>query len=672
MSEVFITNLAAYTAPEVVELKNKEYVQYGADNQYFNYIISVNNNSTTCRAICTGTANMIYGKGLAAHDGDKRVEQYAQMMTLFKKKDLRRFINDYKILGMAAFQVVYEAGRVIEVHHFPMETLRAEKCSEAGDIEGWYYSNHWSNLKPNEKPERIPAFRFGNGNETEMYVLKPYEAGKYYYSEPDWSSAMPYAVLEDEIADYLINDCISGFSGTKVVNFNNGVPDPDKMQSIKNEVLQKLTGSRGEKTIVAFNSNAESKTTIDDIPLNNAPEHYSYLADECFKKLIVGHRVTSPMLLGIREGSDGLGNNAEEIKNATQLFDNIVIKVFQDQVIECIDEILSVNEIALDLYFKTLKPIEFSDIDVVNKEIIEEETGYEMSKVNLKMIDGKEAYNTKEEAIVKAEEMGCGGYHEMEIEGEVYFMPCENHTELKAPCWDGYEQYGMKNKNGKQVPNCVPMSTNLSEDLSEDLKNFIKLGEDFPEKDWELIEDAEVDYEIEDGLDELISDLNNKPKNTLSKIWKFIETGSPFPNSKGDQDRKIGDEYFRTRYYYSPRGFAKSERPFCRAMVNANKIYRKQDIIQMEKQSVNPGWGPEGANNYSIWLWKGGGNCHHSWRRLTYRFMDAKINVKSTQDLITTRRARKDGYKIINDRKVSQKPINMPNRGFLPGNPQGR
>ena len=380
MSEFFVTKLAAYTAPEVVELKNKDWVQYGVDNDYFNYIIDVNNNSTTCRAITIGISNMIYGKGLAAHDADKRPEQYAQMMSLFKKSDLRKFINDYKVLGMAAFQLVYQDGRVKEVHHFPMETLRAEKCNDEGEIEGWYYSNNWGNLKPTEKPERIPAFGFGKANGVEMYVLKPYEAGKYYYSSPDWSSAMPYAVLEDEIGDYLINDCINGFSGTKVVNFNNGVPDPDKMQSIKSDVLNKLTGSRGEKVIVAFNNNSESKTTIDDIPLNDAQAHYQYLADECFRKLIVGHRVTSPMLLGIREGNDGLGNNAEEIKNATQLFDNIVIQCFQDQVIECIDAILSINDIALDLYFKTLKPLDFSDIDIVNEEIIEEETGYELSK----------------------------------------------------------------------------------------------------------------------------------------------------------------------------------------------------------------------------------------------------------------------------------------------------
>jgi hypothetical protein len=95
---------------------------------------------------------------------------------------------------------------------------------------------------------------------------------------------------------------------------------------LKADVKNKLTGSRGDKVIVAFNANAESKTTVDDIPLTDAPAHYEYLSNECFNKLIVGHRVTSPMLLGIRNGDGGLGNNADEIKTATLLFDNIVIK----------------------------------------------------------------------------------------------------------------------------------------------------------------------------------------------------------------------------------------------------------------------------------------------------------------------------------------------------------
>ena len=670
MSEFFVTKLAAYTAPEVVELKNKDWVQYGVDNNYFNYIIDVNNNSTTCRAISIGISNMIYGKGLAAHDGDKRPEQYAQMMSLFKKSDLRKFINDYKVLGMAAFQLVYQDGKVKQVHHFPMETLRAEKCNDKGEIEGWYYSNNWENLKPTEKPERIPAFGFGKANGVEMYVLKPYEAGKYYYSSPDWSSAMPYAVLEDEIGDYLINDCINGFSGTKVVNFNNGVPDPEKMQSIKSDVLGKLTGSRGEKVIVAFNNNSESKTTIDDIPLNDAPQHYQYLADECFRKLIVGHRVTSPMLLGIREGNDGLGNNAEEIKNATQLFDNIVIRCFQDQVIECIDAILSVNDIALDLYFKTLKPIEFSDIDIVNEEIIEEETGYELS---LKKIDGQEVYKTKEEAEAKALEQGCEGYHEHEEDGEIWYMPCESHDEivdLKKPCTAGYEQYGMKIKDGKKVPNCVPIK--MTEDETENVLGHLAESGEKMEDGYVFVDEIneEDDVDNEDWANYLIKE----KKSTLSKVKGLLGLKDEIDSKKNGSsfsylDSKNG--LYKIRYTYA-RGSYKpslSQRTFCRNMMNmadAGIVWRIEDIDKASREGVNRELG-HNRQPYDLFKFKGGIYCRHKWKKVLYRL---ESNTEPSENLGNYKKTRTIPKSYMKNPSGSKQagiaPENMPNRGAYP------
>ena len=640
MSEFFVTKLAAYTAPEVVELKNKDWVQYGVDNNYFNYIIDVNNNSTTCRAITIGISNMIYGKGIAAHDGDKRPEQYAQMMSLFKKADLRRFINDYKVLGMAAFQLVYEGGRVKEVHHFPMETLRAEKCNDEGEIEAWYYSNHWDNLKPTEKPERIPAFGFGKQKGVEMYVLKPYEAGKYYYSSPDWSSAMPYAVLEDEIGDYLINDCINGFSGTKVVNFNNGVPDPDKMQSIKSDVLNKLTGSRGEKVIVAFNNNAESKTTIDDIPLNDAPAHYSYLADECFKKLIVGHRVTSPMLLGIREGSDGLGNNAEEIKNATQLFDNIVIQCFQDQVIECMDAILSVNDIALDLYFKTLKPLDFTDIDIVNKEIIEEETGYELS---LKKIDGIEAYKTIEEAEAKALEQGCEGHHEHEVDGEVFYMPCESHEKASLS---------------------VEEEENILGSLAE---TGVEMSDDYVFVD-EI--NAEDDVENEDWANYLI----NEKKSTLSKLKGLLGlkdevTSKNNGSAYSDLDSKNGLYKIRYKYAVGSTKSSSSQRLFCRNMMQwtgRGLVWRIEDIDKASREGVNKQLGHKG-NSYDLFKFKGGVYCRHIWKKVLYRLRANTEESENLKDYKTVRKIPPTYNRNPRGSKQAAKaPVNMPNRGAYP------
>lgn len=386
MSNISIVQLSAYTSPVIQENKKSGYIEYGVDNNYFQYLIDRYLYSATNNAIITGVTNMIYGKGLDALDSNRKPNEYAQMRSIIKGDMLKKVAMERKMLGMGAMQVVMEKGQVKSIDHFPMNTLRAEKCNDKGEIEAWYYYPDWTKKKPSEQAKRIPAFGFGNGNEVEMYVVHPYVSGFHYYTPIDYSGALPYAKLEEEISDYLINDVQNGFSGTKVINFNNGVPTEEMRDKIKRDVLGKLTGSRGEKVIVAFNANAESKTTVEDIPLNDAPAHYEYLSTECFEKLIVGHRVTSPMLLGIRDTGGGLGNNADEIKTATLLFDNIVIKPYQLELINAIDEILAVNDISLKLYFKTIQPLEFVDTSGMNAETTEEETGIKCRHIQTQIL----------------------------------------------------------------------------------------------------------------------------------------------------------------------------------------------------------------------------------------------------------------------------------------------
>lgn len=382
MNNLHVLTLSKYTTPLVVEEKNKEFVSYGADNDYFDYLIKRYVGSTTNNAIISGMVNMIYGKGIDALDSNRKTEQYAQMKSLLKPNDLKRIIHDRKLLGMAAIQVTYDKNKVKSITHFPMETLRATKFNDEGEIESWAYHPNWKEYKKSDKLTFINAFGYGNKKGNEIYVLKPYIGGYYYYAPVDYVGALPYALLEEEIADYLINDTVNGFSGTKVINFNNGVPDEEKQLAIKNDVLKKLTGARGEKVIVAFNNNAESQTTVEDLPLNDAPAHYQYLSDECRNKLMIAHKVTSPLLLGIRESGGGLGSNADEIKNSSIFFDNIVIKSYQNELIDVFDEILAINGISLKLYFKTIQPLEFIETDGLDEETKEEETGVKMSKDN--------------------------------------------------------------------------------------------------------------------------------------------------------------------------------------------------------------------------------------------------------------------------------------------------
>jgi hypothetical protein len=579
MNNLHVLNLSAYTTPTIQEANRENWVEYGDDNNFYAYLINRFTNSTTNNAIINNIARLIYGKGLSALDASKKPNEYAQFMALLHKDDIRKIVLDRKLLGQFAVQVHYndKHDKILKAYHIPVNLLRAEKCDKEGKINGYYYSDDWTDVKK-YAPVRYSSFG-SSKDKVEILFSKPYAVGMKYYSYVDYQGCLPYCLLEEEIGDYLINEVQNGFSGTKVVNFNNGVPTDEQQNIISNKVLDKLTGSRGQKVIVAFNNNAESKTTVDDIPLNDAPEHYTYLSEECLKKIMLGHNVTSPLLFGVAS-TNGFSSNADELKNSSILFDNMVIRPFQEEIIEAFDSILAFNGISLKLFFKTLQPLEFTDLEnAQTEEQVAEETG----------------------------------------------------TELSA-------------------------QTNALIDLGEDVQD-----------NWLLIDEKEVDYDTDEEENELLS---KEPKQSLlSKIVNLVSTGSAFPNSNSEQDENIDGIKFFTRYKYVGE-LTKNRRAFCTQMILANKIYRKEDIIRMSSQVVNEGWGPKGADTYSIWLYKGGGNCHHRWNKQVYAsFSGTNIDINSPKARqIAGKKAEQYGYKITNEKLVSTRPIDMPNKGFLPKN----
>ena len=582
MNNLHILNLAQYEAPQVVESKREDWVTYGESNSYFSFLIDRYKNSTTNGAIINNVSRLIYGRGLFAIDANRKPNEYAQMMSLFNQDCLRKLCFELKALGQCAIQVHYSKDhkKIIKTYHIPIQLLAPEKCNKDGEIEAYYYSDNWEDVRK-FPPKRIPAFGFSN-DEVEILYVKPYSVGMKYFSYVDYQGALSYAMLEEEVANYLINEVQNSFSGTKIVNFNNGVPTPEQQDQITSQVLGKLTGSQGRKVIVSFNDNVETRTSVEDIPLNDAPDHYTYLSEECLRKIMLGHNVTSPLLFGIAS-ANGFSSNADELKNSTILFDNMVIRPFQDILIEGLDRILAFNGISLKLAFRTLQPLEFTDVEnAQNSEQVAEETGTMLSK---------------DSVIAQA---------------------------------------------------------------------LIDLGEDADEN-WLLIDESSVDYDIDDHENEMLSK-ELKPS-LLSKVVSLVSTGSAFPNSKSGQDENIDGIKFITRYVYAGETTSKS-REFCVKMSSAKKIYRKEDIIRMSNQAVNEGWGPKGADTYSIWLYKGGGSCHHRWNKQVYaNFSGTGIDVKSPKaKQVAVRKAEKLGYVVKNDLRVSTLPKDMPNNGFLPTN----
>ena len=586
-SKISFVNLSTYTSPEIVESKNKEWVEFGSDNNYFQFLIDRYNGSATNNAAINGISQMIYGKGLDATDSSRKPESYARMISLFKKDVVRRLSYDLKLAGQCAIQVIYSRDKktIQKVEHLPVETLRAEKCSEDDkQVQAYYYHPDWANIKPSEKPLRIPAFGVSKSTQPiEILYVKPYKAGMYYYSTPDYQGGLQYAELEEEISNYHLNNIMNGLAPSMLINFNNGVPNEEAQSLIESKIQRKFSGSSNAgKFILAFNDNKEAQADITPVQLSDAHNQYQFLSDESQKKVMVSHRIISPMLLGIKDSS-GLGNNADELETASILMHNTVIVPFQELLTDAFDKILAYNNIALNLYFKTLQPLQFVDLDnVKDEETREEETGVKMSKT-----------------------------------------------------FSALEEFGE------------------DEDLEE----------------WELIDERKVDYDSEDELDEQIKELNSKNPSLLSKIWNFATTGTARPNAKSDQDGKNEEGLqFKVRYQYAPLKASDNSRSFCKKMVSAKKIYRKEDIQQMSKKAVNAGWGLNGADTYDIWLYKGGGDCHHFWMRKTYMAKGAKLkpNVGNPNAEVSVNKAKKEGFKPeVNAKEVAMRPTDMPNNGFV-------
>ena len=531
MNKVKIINLSGYETPSIKESTRYDWVEYGDDNNYFGELIEKYTGSPTNSRCVNGISDLIYGRGLNATDSEDNAVQFGQMQQILQDKDVRRIVSDLKLLGQAAIQVVYNKRKtkIMQLKHFPTETLRAEKAKD-GKVQAYYYHPKWKEIKPSDKPKRIPAYKFGRKSETvELYCVKPYKAGFYYYSPVDYQGCLQYCSLEEEVSNYHINNIQNGLQPSMLLNFNNGIPSDEAQQIIESKIYEKFSGSSNAgKFILCFNEDSEAQANVEPINLPDAHAQYEFLAKESREKIMIGHGVVSPILLGIKDNT-GFGNNAEELRTASVLMDNIVIRPFQTLLINAFNELLAFNGINLNLYFVTLQPIEFTELENIETKIKrEEETGEKLSSEEKNDFDDEQG-----------------------------------------------------------------------DDLLSQLES---LGEKVDENDWELIHTEKVeDTEAEFDFTKLAEVSKDDAK----------------PNSVSSQDNST----YKVRYSYGPVRNSADSRRFCQRMellTGQNLVFRKEDINMMSFRGVNKELGHKGQN-YSLFKYKGGVNCHHYWELKVYK-----------------------------------------------------
>ena len=667
-------NLETETAPQVVEERGKDWISYGTENWanlYPQFLIDLYYNSSTQAAIINATAEMVAAENLVIeNEEDRNIEARVKLQHFMDRANsneslhevIKKIAFDFKLQGAFALNIVWSKDRtqIAEIYHIPVEKIRAEKPYKMGRVEAYYISADWANTRTN-KPHRVPVF---NPNDrtcaNQILYSGLYSPNMNVYHTPDYTAANNWAMIDQKVAEYHLSNISNGFAGSYFISFANGIPTADERRQIENSIAQKFTGEKAAgRFVLTFSDDRTRTPEIVPISMSDADKQYLALQELLTQNILTGHRVTSPMLMGIKNDT-GLGSNVDELNAAANFYLNTVVKPYQDHIVKELRKIFKVNDMDMPVNFVQLKPItlEFTSEDlkaVMSETEIRNELGLapldveireDFAKVGTMITDGVELplFETKEEAEAEAKRIGCKGHHEHKQDGKTYYMPCENHeqiTSLKKEC------------------NCkLSNVTELDKWIQE-------VGEDMPE-DWELVDEEIVDGEHNDfDFEAEINKIANEKIELASAVKST-------PNKRSEQDgvNKSYNDYYKVRYVYATDNFLKNKsgtsRDFCRKMVGANRLYTKENLVNANSQVVNKGFGHYGTEKYNIFLYKGGPQCRHFFLRRIFKtsLRNAKQPIKDSQ-IIGYTKAVSEGFTAEkNDKLVAIAPQRMKNNGY--------
>jgi len=665
MDKIISVDLSTSTAPLVQEVRGKDYIEYGDANGewrnlYPQFLIDLYYSSSITAAIVNATAEMISGEDLVITDEEDRDEEARVKLQNFMNNAngnetlhevLKKVAFDFKLQGGFALNIVWARDRsqgIAAIYHIPMEKIRCERPDEFGKTNAYYVSGDWANTRTN-KPYRVPAFNVNDRTSPNQILYTGlYSPNMNSYYTADYISCNNWSLIDSKVSEFHLNNISNGFTGSFMISFANGVPTAEERRQIEQSLTDKFTSEKNSgKFVLTFSDDKTRVPEITSISPSDLDKQFLALQELLTSNILSGHRVTSKTLMGL-DSANGFSSNADELLNASNFYLNTVVMPFQGQILKVLHKIFQVNNMDMPVQFVQLKPItiQFDSKtirEVMTQDEIREEIGLaplsEEESVEIKeefarvgMIDGKPVFDTIEEALESAKSLGCEGYHSHDYEGKTVYMACEGHTQ----------------------------ATELSKFIEE-------FGEDMSD-DWELVEEEVVDGEHQDfNYEEVLNELANE------KI-ELASTGRAIPGRKSEQDgiSKKSYDYFRVRYVYSNDNFltnkSGTKREFCRKMMGAKKLYRKEDIINMKKKKVNPGFGPKGTDFYSIWLYKGGPQCFHFWSRRIFKTTigESKTTKIEDADMIGYTKAKSEGFTAKkNDKLVATPPRKMKNNGYI-------
>jgi hypothetical protein len=642
--------MAKYVKIAPIEIEDRKgWVSYGEANAFPQYLIELYNESPIHGALVNSISYMIAGREMTAST--------TQAVNEIKRLSIDKIVNatalDLKLHGGFYWEVIWSMDRstIAQVNHLPFENCRLACSDEDDSITGVWYSRDWSDMRKKKNvPNYIPMFNEDHKDALPKQVLFVHHmmVGSEYYPKPDYVGAINEIEKMRQLSEYQVNLILNGFFPSLIASFNNGIPSLEEQHMIKNQLTASIQGAENAgKVLTFFNEERDRGVEFTPFPVSDMDKQFTTLVDQAVESILVSHRVTSPLLFGVRDGG-GLGSNTDEMKTALRIFSRQVIDPFQRLITDATETLLASFGVV-------------ANCTIVQNDLLTDEVVTDAGTTTASVDVASQAMNGAQiasllEIIVQTT-------------ANVLTIPSAKAiTKASFPMLSDVQISEIFDNLSNVVidPTQVVQKKKVvaDDELDAIAEELIQLGEDANE-DWILIDEYDVDYDEDDSENEAISHIFD-----AVEIHQ-VSTGTAKPNATSEQDQTIDERKYYTRYRYSGK-ITDVSRPFCTKMLQADKLYRKEDILAMGNKAVNPGWGPNGADTYSCWLYKGGGNCHHIWKKQLY--ISAKgFGLDLNNPNVRTQawaKAEKAGYKVRNNYLVERRPIDMPYNGFLPTNPR--
>lgn len=360
-----VMDYRAHNVPAFVEKPNKRWIEYGEKDLYPYYLEDLYASSSMHGAIVKGTADMIYGQGLTSELKDQYVDQWLQLKELVNDGDcLRRLAHDIKVFGHGYLNVIWsqDRSRPVEMHHVPTSKIRIALSDDEEEAKLFLHHPNWAEVTSSRiEPKEIPAFSVTDRESpSQLLHIKTYSPLGYYYALPDYLGATNYIELDRDISEFHLNNIKNGLFPSMMLTFNNGIPTEEERTQLEEAVYTKFGGaSNAGKILINWNEDKDDAPTVEPFNLNDPHRTYEYLSKQVMQEILSGHRVTSPLLFGLRLTGSGFGNNADEMADAYDLYLNTCVKPFQQAILNGLRPVLSAADITLPLEFEKLVPAEF-------------------------------------------------------------------------------------------------------------------------------------------------------------------------------------------------------------------------------------------------------------------------------------------------------------------------